>query len=64
MKMTLVLAFQALISHIDVTENMPKTQGAYVLRGEREERYISKIIYKLINAMRNNKAKKKKKKVQ
>lgn len=27
--------------------------------GEREERYMSKIIDKLINAMRNNKAKKK-----
>ena len=40
--------------HIDVTENRPKTQGAYVFRGEREERYISKIIYKLINDMRNN----------
>ena len=40
-----------------MTENIPKTHGAYVLGGEREERYISKIIYKLINAMRNKKKK-------
>lgn len=53
-----MLVCQALISHIDVTENIPKTHGAYVLGGEREERYISKIIYKLINAMRNNLKKK------
>lgn len=53
-----MLVCQALISHIDVTENIPKTHGAYVLGGERGERYISKIIYKLINALRNNKEKK------
>lgn len=45
-------------SDVDMAENTPKTHGAYVLGGGREGRYMSKTIYQLINAMRNNKAEK------
>ena len=45
-------------SDVDMAENTPETHGAYVLGGGREGRYMSKTIYQLINAMRNNKAEK------